>query len=192
MKTEAGTLAYLAPEVWSQTSQYSSPFQLDVWALGVILYALTQGKLPFSRADKAVVDRLYKQNLAFDGNPTAELKRLILGMLHPDPRKRLNLSDVMNAPWIKAGKPWHLKEMPEQPPSKPLNAILQGTVIQENHREADQISVQDGAVLNTQRSEMNTRKYAPVSGDDDNDRKREPSGSKNTTIQKVPARQPRS
>ena len=34
MKTEAGTLAYLAPEVWSQTSQYSSPFQLDVWALG--------------------------------------------------------------------------------------------------------------------------------------------------------------
>lgn len=34
MRTEAGTLAYLAPEVWSQTSQYSSPFQLDVWALG--------------------------------------------------------------------------------------------------------------------------------------------------------------
>lgn len=36
MRTEAGTLAYLAPEVWSQTSQYSSPFQLDVWALGTL------------------------------------------------------------------------------------------------------------------------------------------------------------
>ncbi|KAL8451149.1 hypothetical protein Emed_002187 [Eimeria media] len=115
MRTEAGTLAYLAPEVWSQTSQYSSPFQLDVWALGVILYALTQGKLPFAQADKLVVDRLHKESLAFDSNPSPELKKIVLGMLHPDPRKRLNLSDVMNAPWIKAGKLWHVRDLAPQP-----------------------------------------------------------------------------
>ncbi|KAL8424767.1 hypothetical protein Efla_001356 [Eimeria flavescens] len=114
MRTEAGTLAYLAPEVWTQTSQYSSPFQLDVWALGVILYALTHGKLPFAQADKLVIDRLYKETLAFDSNASPELKKIILGMLHPDPRKRLNLSDVMNAPWIKAGKPWHITDFSPQ------------------------------------------------------------------------------
>ncbi|KAL8272476.1 hypothetical protein Esti_003599 [Eimeria stiedai] len=115
MRTEAGTLAYLAPEVWSRTSQYSSPFQLDVWALGVILYALTQGRLPFAHADRLVINRLQKESLAFDSNPSPELKKIVLGMLHPDPRKRLNLSDVINAPWIKAGKPWHVRELAPQP-----------------------------------------------------------------------------
>jgi serine/threonine protein kinase len=45
--TDAGTEAYLAPEVYNGFSGDSDPFKIDSWALGVILYAMVHGKLPF-------------------------------------------------------------------------------------------------------------------------------------------------
>jgi serine/threonine protein kinase len=40
-----GTLSYFAPEMFSQSSFAGPP--LDVWALGVILFAMLCGYLPF-------------------------------------------------------------------------------------------------------------------------------------------------
>jgi len=38
--TDAGTQAYLAPEVFNGSSGDADPFKIDVWGLGVILFAL--------------------------------------------------------------------------------------------------------------------------------------------------------
>ncbi|EPT30478.1 CAM kinase, SNF1/AMK1 family ToxPK1 [Toxoplasma gondii ME49] len=59
--TEGGTQAYLAPEVWNGQSKHSSPFQLDVWALGVILFGMTHGRLPFERPDRHTLEKLRTQ-----------------------------------------------------------------------------------------------------------------------------------
>nr|AAB97113.1 protein serine/threonine kinase [Toxoplasma gondii] len=67
--TEGGTQAYLAPEVWNGQSKHSSPFQLDVWALGVILFGMTHGRLPFERPDRHTLEKLRtvlnQENFAF-------------------------------------------------------------------------------------------------------------------------------
>jgi serine/threonine protein kinase len=49
MKSSCGTLSFLAPEVFDGTSNAGPP--LDVWSLGVILFALLCGRLPFEGSD---------------------------------------------------------------------------------------------------------------------------------------------
>lgn len=49
MKTNCGTLSFLAPEVFKGTSNAGPP--LDVWSLGVILFAILCGRLPFEGPD---------------------------------------------------------------------------------------------------------------------------------------------
>ena len=49
MKSECGTLSFLAPEVFKGTANSGPP--LDVWALGVVLFTMLCGKLPFDDHD---------------------------------------------------------------------------------------------------------------------------------------------
>ena len=49
MKSSCGTLSFLAPEVFKGTSNAGPP--LDVWSMGVILFALLCGRLPFEGTD---------------------------------------------------------------------------------------------------------------------------------------------
>lgn len=45
-KTDAGTLAYMPPEVLSRTKVDAGP-PIDIWALGCMLYAMVIGVMPF-------------------------------------------------------------------------------------------------------------------------------------------------
>jgi serine/threonine protein kinase len=49
MKSSCGTLSFLAPEVFQDTANAGPP--LDVWSLGVILFAILNGRLPFEGPD---------------------------------------------------------------------------------------------------------------------------------------------
>jgi serine/threonine protein kinase len=44
LKTVAGTLAYMAPEI--MTEKYD-PKHCDIWSLGVLMYLMVSGYLPF-------------------------------------------------------------------------------------------------------------------------------------------------
>ena len=44
-RTNCGSISYLAPEVFRGTSNAGPP--LDIWSLGVILFAMLCGRLPF-------------------------------------------------------------------------------------------------------------------------------------------------
>jgi hypothetical protein len=72
----------------------------DIWSMGVILFALVCGYLPFEDPNTAM---LYKKILSGDYKPpkwiSPEAKDLIRCILEVDPRKRYTMADIRKHPW---------------------------------------------------------------------------------------------
>lgn len=86
-----GTLGYVAPEVLLKKAYDKS---VDLWSLGVIIYALISGALPYDSNDKKELARqTIEDPVPFDidkfdqCHPSA--KALITGLLNKDNKKRL-------------------------------------------------------------------------------------------------------
>ncbi|GFE54399.1 calcium dependent kinase CDPK7 [Babesia ovis] len=96
-----GTLAYVAPEVLTLQG-YNQ--KVDVWSIGVIMYLLLRGKLPFS-VKKPISEDIYDHyRVRFDGKHWDSVstcaKDLIVRMLQPDPNKRITVSEAMDHFWV--------------------------------------------------------------------------------------------
>ena len=60
-KVDAGTLSYMAPECLEKTAASTDP-SIDVWASGVMFYALIFGELPFSSTNEKELIRSIKED----------------------------------------------------------------------------------------------------------------------------------
>eukprot|EP00929_Paragymnodinium_shiwhaense_P031285 TRINITY_DN17561_c0_g1_i1.p1 TRINITY_DN17561_c0_g1~~TRINITY_DN17561_c0_g1_i1.p1 ORF type:complete len:513 (-),score=138.19 TRINITY_DN17561_c0_g1_i1:254-1792(-) len=98
--TDAGTEAYLAPEVYNGCSKDSDPYKIDVWGLGVILYALAHGKLPFYRPDEETCAKLDADGLQFKEELSTGYRRLVKAMLTPSPERRASVDEITLDPWV--------------------------------------------------------------------------------------------
>lgn len=98
--TDAGTQAYLAPEVWNGTSGVSDPYKIDVWGLGVILYALAHGRLPFSRPDHETCQRLDADGLHFSEELSSGYRHIVKIMLTPKPERRASMNEITIDVWV--------------------------------------------------------------------------------------------
>lgn len=100
--TSCGSPTYAAPELIMGDKYLGS--EIDIWSLGVLLYALLCGFLPF---DDSRIENLYKKILDGDYDEPEWLsqssRRLIRAMLQTDPKKRINIKDLCSHPWITAG-----------------------------------------------------------------------------------------
>lgn len=84
-----GTMLYLAPELWTGRQSPGKP--VDMWAMGVTLYTLLTGTLPFVQ-----LDDIFNPNLP--SIPTAygmEWASLLRGMMHRDPAKRFTAAQAL-------------------------------------------------------------------------------------------------
>lgn len=101
----AGTLKYLAPEVFERkNSDVVSP-ALDVWSMGCILYALVTGTLPFKgSSSKSIVERIRNSPVLFPEDSeidlSEEIKDLIYKCLDKNPKTRINMNEMSDHPWI--------------------------------------------------------------------------------------------
>lgn len=93
LKTACGSPCYAAPEM-IEGKKYNG-VMVDVWSIGVILYACVCGFLPFEDPNTA---NLYKKILAgeftipkFISSSVADLIKMIL---NTDPLKRFKISDI--------------------------------------------------------------------------------------------------
>jgi calcium-dependent protein kinase len=97
----AGTPFYMAPEIIK--GDYG--FEVDIWSLGVLLYILVSGYLPFFSDDRDEVFRkIQTADFHFDHNEfksvSEECKTLIRKMLTLDPKKRIKGQEVITDPWF--------------------------------------------------------------------------------------------
>ncbi|CAG9471965.1 serine/threonine protein kinase, putative [Plasmodium vivax] len=99
IKTEAGTKAYIAPEIiFNQTINYSV-FKLDIWSLGILLYIMTQGFPPFKYVEDDI-KYFDSSTLNYPNDISDDLKNLISLMLNVDPNKRPIIVEILNHRWF--------------------------------------------------------------------------------------------
>ncbi len=103
MVTDAGTVAYLAPEVFANQSSSSDPFKLDIWALGVLLYAMAHKHLPFPSAEGTHLEQLEKSGLQFKAGLSDKMQVFIKKLLTIDWRNRPDINQVKADPWVDLG-----------------------------------------------------------------------------------------
>ncbi|PNW80569.1 hypothetical protein CHLRE_07g323100v5 [Chlamydomonas reinhardtii] len=87
------TPAYRAPEMWDLYTRQRIDTAVDVWALGVLLYVLAFGKLPFPGDSKLAI--LYGKYDMPPGRPAA-MRALIQDMLQVNPADRPDIFQIIS------------------------------------------------------------------------------------------------
>ncbi|XP_038261575.1 ribosomal protein S6 kinase alpha-5 isoform X3 [Dermochelys coriacea] len=112
LKTPCFTLHYAAPELLNHNGYDES---CDLWSLGVILYTMLSGQVPFQSQDKGltctsaleIMKKIKKGEFSFEReawkNVSQEAKDLIQGLLTVDPNKRIKMSSLRYSEWLQDG-----------------------------------------------------------------------------------------
>lgn len=99
LHTTCGTPNYVAPEVLADKGYEGK--KADVWSIGVILYVLLAGFLPF---DESTIVALFAKIQAADFTYpkwfSPSVRSLLDSIITADPKARLTLTQVHEAPWL--------------------------------------------------------------------------------------------
>jgi serine/threonine protein kinase len=100
-----GSPAFLAPELCGMSDNLGDnldAFGIDIWAMGVTLYCLVHGKVPFhGDTEFEVFHSINHCNPIFNESVPETLKDLISRMLDKNPSSRIKLIDIQLHPWIR-------------------------------------------------------------------------------------------
>ena len=108
-KTFCGTVPYYAPEIIRKKPY--NPFLYDVWSMGVMLFTMLNGKLPFdvsgikrSGGRQEILEQMRDKNYSYqpevEDELSSEVKELIDCMFTFNPDDRPNIIGVRNHPWL--------------------------------------------------------------------------------------------
>ncbi|RPD65461.1 Pkinase-domain-containing protein [Lentinus tigrinus ALCF2SS1-7] len=102
LETFCGTTGYAAPEML-MAKKYLGP-EVDVWSLGVILYTLLTGTLPFDDDDESVMKEKVIKGVYEDPEWLSdEARDLMANILEVDPTKRLTIAQILTHAWFTSG-----------------------------------------------------------------------------------------
>lgn len=125
MKTRLGSRFYIPPEVLSG-EEYDG-FSSDMWSLGVLLYLMSCGTLPWEIVDLSTIQKQI-QSASFtvpeDTNPICS--HLIHRLMEPNPLMRLTSTEALEHPWVKNATSIASSSLD----SVPIHRVIPGRVLQ--------------------------------------------------------------
>ncbi|XP_060730528.1 serine/threonine-protein kinase MARK2 isoform X6 [Tachysurus vachellii] len=129
LDTFCGSPPYAAPELF-QGKKYDGP-EVDVWSLGVILYTLVSGSLPFDGQNlKELRERVLRGKYRIPFYMSTDCENLLKKFLILNPTKRGSLEQIMKDRWMNVGheeeelKPY-TEPQPDYKDPKRTNIMLQ-------------------------------------------------------------------
>lgn len=102
MNASCGTLAYMAPEV-IQKKHYGKA--VDMWSVGVIMYLILCGRLPFGNDEQEITQRSISGTVPFTScsvwkGISEQAKDLVCRLLEKDAGKRIDVSEARQHDWF--------------------------------------------------------------------------------------------
>ncbi|XP_036404391.1 serine/threonine-protein kinase MARK2 isoform X5 [Megalops cyprinoides] len=129
LDTFCGSPPYAAPELF-QGKKYDGP-EVDVWSLGVILYTLVSGSLPFDGQNlKELRERVLRGKYRIPFYMSTDCENLLKKFLILNPSKRGSLEQIMKDGWMNVGhedeelKPY-VEPQPDYKDPKRTDVMLQ-------------------------------------------------------------------
>ena len=105
-KTVCGTPIYLAPEIIKEQGHDE---RVDIWCIGVLLFELITGKVPFQGRDiETLKSNILHLKISWPDEMNHDAKDLISKILKLDPNQRISLEDMLEHPFF-------LKYFPDAP-----------------------------------------------------------------------------
>ncbi|XP_026853474.1 MAP/microtubule affinity-regulating kinase 4 isoform X3 [Electrophorus electricus] len=102
LDTFCGSPPYAAPELF-QGKKYDGP-EVDVWSLGVILYTLVSGSLPFDGQNlKELRERVLRGKYRVPFYMSTDCEGILRRFLVLNPSKRCSLEQIMKDKWMNVG-----------------------------------------------------------------------------------------
>ncbi|XP_074535214.1 MAP/microtubule affinity-regulating kinase 4-like isoform X1 [Halichoeres trimaculatus] len=102
LDTFCGSPPYAAPELF-QGKKYDGP-EVDIWSLGVILYTLVSGSLPFDGQNlKELRERVLRGKYRVPFYMSTDCEGILRRFLVLNPTKRCSLEQIMKDKWINSG-----------------------------------------------------------------------------------------
>ncbi|KAK2606455.1 hypothetical protein QQS21_003148 [Conoideocrella luteorostrata] len=99
LQTSCGTICYAAPEML-KGERYAGE-KVDVWSLGIILYALLCGELPFDDDDDNITrTRILSEEPKYPDHLTPDALSLLKVLLSKRPLPRPSLADILAHPFL--------------------------------------------------------------------------------------------
>nr|XP_020482161.2 serine/threonine-protein kinase SIK2-like [Labrus bergylta]XP_029131708.1 serine/threonine-protein kinase SIK2-like [Labrus bergylta] len=100
LSTWCGSPPYAAPEVF-EGKEYEGP-QLDIWSLGVVLYVLVCGSLPFDGHSLPALRQRVTEGFRIPFFMSQDCENLIRKMLVVDPARRISVAQIKQHRWMLA------------------------------------------------------------------------------------------
>ena len=102
LKLFCGTPAYMAPEIIRGHSYRGLP--VDIWALGVVLFAAVAGRFPFmANYERALYKKITAGKFQTPKKISRSLETLLRGAINVGTRERYTVEHCLQHPWVSAG-----------------------------------------------------------------------------------------
>lgn len=97
----AGSPAFLPPELCMARHGDISGKAADIWSMGISLYCLKYGRLPFHRDNVLeMYDSIRNEDLAIPPDEDPNLVDLLHRVLQKDPEQRMTMAELRDHPWV--------------------------------------------------------------------------------------------